>query len=438
MGSTHNKIRIFIQSALLAALLLSVSLLLPALTVAAEDSANLSQRFRFSAFGTLGLLYDDSPLSFQRDFGQPDTFHNGHYSLFADSLAGAQADLKINDSLDATVQMVAKERARQTVEESLEWAYLSWKPREDFTLRAGRLGLDLYMLSDYRNVSFAYLWQRPVTEFYGPLMIQNFDGADASYGFELGKGQVRAKLFGGVASRSIKLMRDGETNHFDIKSILGGKLSYEDERLRISAGYARATIGNNMENFSEAINPLLAAAPLWPQAATIADNLASANRVINYYSVGTSYDRNDWVVQGEAGYLESNWPTLPDIISAYVSAGYHYGDITPYVVLATAKSQKKSTGAITPPAATGDATTDAQLAGLYAGAQLLSQGIKIDQQTLSLGLRWDALQNVAVKWQWDLCRVAPQGSALWWAPSYQAYPDTKYVNLLSASINFVY
>ncbi|MEI6207447.1 MAG: hypothetical protein WCP20_11740 [Desulfuromonadales bacterium] len=423
-------------TAFITATILTISL--HATAAMAEEGQKLSQSFRFSAFGTLGLLHDDSSLYFQRDFGQPDTFHGGHYSLLADSLVGAQVDFKIRNGLDATVQMVAKGRAEQTIEENLEWAFLSWKPHEDFTLRAGRLGLDLYLLSDYRNVGFAYLWQRPVVEFYGPLMIQNFDGADASYSFKLGDGRLSAKLFGGTASRSLMLTKDGGTNHLDIASIFGARLLYEDEQFHLSAGYARATIGNNLETFSEIMAPLSSATPLWPQAADIAGNLASRNRIIHYYSVGASYEENNWVIQGEGGYLESGWPTLPDILSGYISVGYHFGDFTPYVVLATAKSQNTSKAEMTPPASTGDQSADDQLAALHEGAKLLSQGIRVDQQTLSLGLRWDIHQNLAVKCQWDLSRVAPQGSALWWGPTYQAYSDTKYVNLLSASLNFVY
>ena len=132
----------------------------PAKSEAAEEVVSLNQPFKFSAFGTAGLLYDDSPFHMQRDFGQPDTFRGSKYSLLADSLVGAQVDYNITGRFDATVQMVAKKRAQQTIEESLEWAFIRWRPTDELAVRAGRLGLDLYMLSDYRSV--VNLWREGV------------------------------------------------------------------------------------------------------------------------------------------------------------------------------------------------------------------------------------------------------------------------------------
>ena len=410
----------------------------PAKSEAAEEVVSLNQPFKFSAFGTAGLLYDDSPFHMQREFGQPDTFRGSKYSLLADSLVGAQVDYNITGRFDATVQMVAKKRAQQTIEESLEWAFIRWRPTDELAVRAGRLGLDLYMLSDYRSVGFAYLWQRPVVEFYGPLMFQNFDGADVAYSYKLGEGTLQGKLFGGVADRSLELVQGGGINNLEMSSIFGGKVSYEDEQLRLSLGYGRATIGGNLKNISELMTPLRNSSPLWPEAGTIANTIASKNRVIQFFSAGAAYEINNWLLQGEAGYLASNWPVLPDIMSGYLSVGYHINDFTPYVVLAAAKSQNGAPSVSSHPAVTGDSITDGQLAELYTNAVTLSHGIKVDQKTVSLGLRWDIYQNVALKFQWDLSMVAANGANLWWGPLGTTGSDTNYVNLLSTSVNITY
>jgi hypothetical protein len=422
----------------IAALLLAgCFVLLPPDVRAAEEEPVLNQPFRFSVFGTLGLVYDDSVLHMQRDFGQPDTFHPGKYSLFADSLLGAQVDYKIADRFDATVQMVVKERAEQSFEESLDWAHLRWRPTDDLTFRAGRLGLDLYMLSDYRNVSYAYLWQRPVVEFYGPLMIQNFDGGDVSYRIKCGDGSLHAKLFGGVARRSLELISGGGSNDLEISSLYGGRISYEDEQLRLSLGYGRATIGSNLRNISELIHPLTAAAPLWPDADRFSGVIASKNRILQFFSTGVAYENNNWLLQSEAGYLDSNWPVLPDLLSGYVSVGYQIDEVTPYLILAAAKSRHATPAALTAPTSTGDPGVDAQLSEIYAGALQLSQGGKVDQKSVSLGMRWDLYQNVALKFQWDFSKVAAHGGNLWWGPS-TPVTDTTYVNLLSSSVNVAF
>jgi hypothetical protein len=420
-------------------LVLLTSSMLSALPAAADDNLSFSQRFRFSAFGTLGIVYDDSPLHLQRDFGQPDTFRGGKYSWLADSLLGAQVDAKIVERLDATVQMVVKDRAEQSFEESLEWAFLRWKPYDELTLRAGRLGLDIYLLSDYRNVGYAYLWQRPVVEFYGPVMIQSFDGGDVSYRFKAGEGTIQAKLFGGVSNRSLELVRDGGVNSLEISSLFGGKLSYEDEQLRLSLGYVRATIGNNLKNVNDLRNPLLEVpAMLWPEAGRIAATIASKDRVFQFLSAGAAYDNNNWVLQGEIGYLASSWPNLPDILSGYLSIGYQIDDFTPYLILAAAKSQQGTPAVMTTPSPTGDPALDTQLAQLHGAAQQFMSGIKVDQKTVSVGMRWDFYQNMALKFQWDLSHVGANGIGLWWNQTAAPVMQNTWVNLLSSSINFTF
>ena len=435
MITNRFKLKRFLLSALITTVFLVLSFILPSSALADEEEQGFARRFRFGTFGTLGLVYDSSDFHLQRDLGQPDTFH-GRYSLLLDSLIGAQVDFKVMDRLDATVQMVAKERPEQTLEESLEWAFLRWSPDDNLMIRAGRLGLDLYLLSDYRNVGYAYLWQRPVVEFYNLLWINNFDGGDISYRFRLGNGNMQAKLFGGVMHRSIELVRAKGANDFEY-SMIGGKVSYENENLRISAGYGHTTILNNMKDSVSLMNPLLSVTSIWPQAAAISDRVSSKNKMFNFFSVGASYEDKDWVIQGEFGYLESNWSSLPSTLSGYLSVGHHFDDFTPYIVLAAVKSVG-STAYNPPPPVTGDKATDAGLTTLYNAASSFTKGIRVDQRTISLGLRWDFYHNMAMKFQWDLSEVGAAEGGLWWKPVPASLSEKTYVNLLSTSLNFAF
>ncbi len=417
-------------------LIFLLSALLSAPAVSADEGVKeFFQRFRFGAFGTVGLVYDSSDFHMSRDMGQPDTFH-GRYSFFADSLIGAQMDFRVMDGLDATVQMVAKERPQQSIEESLEWAFLRWSPNDSFTLRAGRLGMDLYLLSDSRNVSYSYLWQRPVIEFYNLIWIYNIDGADMSYRWKVGDGTLQAKVFGGVMTRSLELVKAKGVNEFEY-SMLGGRLSYETESLKVSAGYGRTTILNNMKDSKAMMEPLYSAVPVWPQAAGIIGTVASKNKVFNYFSVVAAYENTEWALQGEFGYLESNWSSMPSTLFGYLSVGHHFGDFTPYIVLAAVKTVGSTAYTPTPPV-TGSPAIDAGLSELYTAASLFTRGLRVDQKTVSLGVRWDFYHNMAMKMQWDLSEVGAGGSSLWWKPTANPYTEKTYVNLLSASFNFAF
>jgi hypothetical protein len=91
------------------------------------------------------------------------------------------------------VQWVARNHAGAFFEQNLEWAYLRWRPWNDLDLRVGRLGLDVFLLSDYRNVGYAYPWMRPPQEFYAPLFPYHLDGADIAQRFHLGEGFLTLK-----------------------------------------------------------------------------------------------------------------------------------------------------------------------------------------------------------------------------------------------------
>jgi hypothetical protein len=176
---------------------------------------------------------------------------------------------------------------------------------------------------------------------------------------------------------------------------------------------------------------------LWPEAASIANSIANKGKSINFYSLGGAFEGEDWVLQAEAGYLESNWGSVRNIASGYLSVGRHFEAFTPYLVLAKAKTLGRAKP-FPAPAPSGDPGTDAQLATLYDAAQLFTPGVTVDQRTLSLGVRWDIQRNVALKLQWDNSWVSSNGGSLWWGPVSGPLSKALTVNVLSTSLNFAY
>ncbi len=60
-----------------------------------------------------------------------------------------------------------------------------------------------------------------------------------------------------------------------------------------------------------------------------------------------------------------------------------------------------------------------------------------DQETLSLGSRWDFNSQAALKVQWDHSRIHPLGYALWFrSPETNARASS--VNLFTVSLDFVF
>jgi hypothetical protein len=407
------------------------------LLVCMASAAAAAPGLRLSGFGTLGLVYGDKQMHLQRDLGQPDVFH-GRVSPWVDSLLGLQVDAAISPSVEAAVQLVAKKRAEQSFSESLGWAFLRWRPNAAWDVRAGRLGLDLYMLSDYRDVSFAYLWQRPPPEFYAPLITSNFDGVDLTYRHWLGDGSLRVKVFGGVSRRAFKLNRRGANSDFELQPLVGLKLAFEDERWRLSAGIGHGRIGKELNETASLVSGLAAVDPMvWPQAPDLASSLGAKSRWMTFYSIGGAYDDNRWVLQAELGYLDSDWRGIADLTGGYLSIGRHVGNLTPYVLLAAADSNASPT-TVTAPLASGDPIVDATLQQLYVGATGIARGVLVRQQTASLGLRWDVRQDAAIKLQWDHSWVARGHGGLWWRVDEMPLDHDQQVDIFSASLSFVF
>ncbi len=219
-------------------------LLLPCHALSSTAEGSLPP-YRFSTFGTLGIAYTPGDISPSHTMGDKNSFHD-HFSWPYDSLLGLQADIQFTPSFSATAQLVLKERVDNSLDETLEWAFVRWRPNDLVSIRGGRMGADFYMLADYRNVSYAYLWQRPPSEFYTPVLVENFDGLDITLSTKAGQGLLQCKLFGGSSVKPILFSSDAAPTDLDFKPFYGGRLSYELNTWQLSGGFATTTIDSEV------------------------------------------------------------------------------------------------------------------------------------------------------------------------------------------------
>jgi hypothetical protein len=109
----------------------------------------------WSGYGTLGYTRTDSTLTFDR-------FANDQGTLKRDSVLGLQANAEFNPQWSLTLQAVAAPSLSDvsTLEATLPWAYVSWRPSNSLLLRAGKMRMPMYVYSENMNVgaSFESLW----------------------------------------------------------------------------------------------------------------------------------------------------------------------------------------------------------------------------------------------------------------------------------------
>jgi hypothetical protein len=178
-----------------------------------------------------------------------------------------------------------------------------------------------------------------------------------------------------------------------------------DGRLTLTGSPSLATLLTSLNTFGAGYHI--------PQAAQLATDIDVRNKKASFTSLGATLDWNKVVAQSE--YAKRRTDTyINDTTSWYVMGGYRFGKFLPYyshAKLSIDDSVHNGMPAACPagyPAACTPTLT--ALSGFVASLRYtgVSQG---EQQTDSIGMRWDFYRSLALKVQFD--RVRPsKGSGL--------------------------
>ena len=147
-------------------------IMLPTLSNAA---INITEDIRLSGFASASATKSDNevPLLQNRAIAN-------EWCFDCDSTAGLQVDWAITSDLRASAQIVKRPQDSFSSPE-LEWAYLAYE-YNNLTLRAGRLRLPLFLMSEYYYVSYAYPWFRAPQDIYDTLLgITSYNGVSATW-----------------------------------------------------------------------------------------------------------------------------------------------------------------------------------------------------------------------------------------------------------------
>lgn len=355
-----------------------------------------------SGFGTLGYLdTSDRDIVFLRDNSQNGEQARGS-GLRRDTRLGLQVNVDFAPHLGMVLQGVAREKIDATLGNSIEWAFARYSPTPDSDIRLGRIGLDLFMLSDGRNVGYTYHWVRPPVEFYGWLPLYYFDGGDFTYRWNSGDAHWQAKLFAGRATADTSLT--GLDYHLKLSPGMGATLSWESGPWRLRGSYTYARFAS--EAPAQALTSALRAVPsfVWPQAAGLASEFELLGTSVTYSTAGFSYSDGSWHVLGELSYTTTEKLLVTRGTRAYLSVGRRVGDFLPFVSYAMSRDPRNPTVAPPPPGIGLEPLRDVAIAAL---------SNQIRQSTWSAGVRWDVAAKTALKFQIDTIRIPGDGYGLW-------------------------
>ena len=407
------------------------------------DIASLSgDGLRVSGYGTLGLssVHGADPWRFRREIIQAAS--SGQSSAAdIDTRIGLQANWRASQQWELVGQILLKRRAAAApASDSLAWAFASYAPTPQWTVRVGRTSPDLFLLADYRNVGFAYPWARPSMEFYGWMPISAIDGVDVVRTWEQGDAHWRAKAFAG-RSRLTLAGADGDTP-VDGKRMAGFTLSREEQGLTLKLSLARAVSRPSDTGPLESFRNALLAVTQLPVPSVAADAAAlmatvpASDFVTRYGAIGASWELGAWQLQAEAAKISGNF-SASRASYGYASLAYRLRNATLYTMLGAVRPTDAATpvpaweASLAPVIGPALASMVQQLGTRAAAQNNLSRE---DQQSVTFGTRVDLGASTALKLQWDAIRVRSNGSGLW----YGASAEARKVNVYSAVLDVVF
>jgi len=373
--------------------------------------------WELTGFGTFGYAesgkYDD--LILKRNITQRSQKIEDHGWL-VDSVLGLQVRKELDAHFDLVGQIVAKERANNSVDNSVEMAFFRYQSDDRWSFQFGRMVLDTFLLSDHRDVGYSYHSVRPQNEFYGWIPYSNYDGLKTVFEFGDFDSSVRLEAFVGKTKATVNIgYKDDETSNNYVKSapIMGGGVTWEMDDFLLRAYIARFRFTEN----TEAIKALLAyVEPIkgfWPESVQIAEAYSIEDAKVTYGSIGFEWTPGAWFFQGEFSDVSGDYFGSYDGQRAYLQVGHRFGDFLPYITYSYSWDEREFP--YDPPAPVSPAL-DPILQGLYAVLKdNLSSGL-IDQQSVSLGVRWDFASRKALKLQCDYATIGDNSLGIYPTP----------------------
>lgn len=129
--------------------------------VAGAGPACAEPSYDLSGFGTLGGALSDQDFIYQRYIDDQGTLNR-------DSVIGLQLDVQLDDAWAITLQAKGAPSSHDddAWEPTLTWAFVSWRPTNDWLLRAGRLRVPLLLYSASNDVGTTFDFARLPAEAY--------------------------------------------------------------------------------------------------------------------------------------------------------------------------------------------------------------------------------------------------------------------------------
>lgn len=336
-------------------------------------------------------------------------------SFEKDSNVGVQITKYLRDDVNITVQLYAEAAYDFDVEAT--WAFIEWEPNDTWQFRAGRVRTNPYMLSDYVNVAYAYPWIRPPQEVYSQIPISNFSGFDARFRHNFCNREFTISGFWGSTSGPITFPIGPGNSIIDVvemelRHLWSFNAKFGNEVFSIRAGYESTTVslypnaGTVMQGLNTFLDTMVGFGLLGPD---YLNYFSAENAQASFMGFGYQFDWNNFVSMGEWVHRRATTVIISNPIGWYLMGGYKVKDIMPHITFAREKIAdnyvRHFNSAVNAVSSFEFGVPFDTIAQGIIGTSYYFNGGAGNQTSVTLGLRWDIIDGVALKAEY--CHVHP-------------------------------
>lgn len=361
-----------------------------------------------TGFGTLGYAVSDQDFQYLR-------YIDNEGTLKADSLVGLQGEAQFNSQWGATLQVVASApRTRDNgLETKIRWAFVSFRPDNDWLFRVGRQRPPFFIHSQNAEVGVTYDQVRLPAEVYTLSPIYDFDGGAVTKTWALENAELNLDAYWGKSDTAQRFFqRDARLINYEAVKVesSGLILSYTTDALLLRGG---AHLGNverkNGQPFVDTFSPTPIPAPP-PFGGTLYLPSGSPSKIgFTVLTLGGDWRTGDWRITGEYGQrIITDTKIGAGSKSAYVTVARQIGKWTPYMTQArllsdsdTRKLYQAVNGTPVPPAVQGPP----QFLPANLHRMLADNIIVYDQYSTMLGASYSFSPTSKAKFEWMRTRI---------------------------------
>jgi len=395
-----------------------------------------------SGFGTVGYAISDKPYRYQRFIDDSGTFKR-------DTVLGAQADVKLTSQWSATGQVLVAPSLGNDDDWSLttSWAFVSWRPSNDWLLRLGKQRVPLYLNSENRDVGQTYDFAQLPMEMYSISPSTDLTGLYVSRTWAPELGEVTLDTFaGGADLKARAYARDGGALFLPVRTdVIGAaltlrqdkatwRISYHHTTTRLQGGsdlpshYPYVSLGNGLGYYQVSDQQP-------------GPGVAYASHIVNdVITLGADVELlPTWRVVSElARNIQMRTENGANTAGGYVALLHKVGSFTPYVSYARLRSMGSSVSVVR--------QLDASVLPDYVpGADLINMSQRYaadivqvyDQDSLALGTSFALTPQSKLKAEWLRTRIGNR-SAMVDSPAGGDVIRRARINVLSLNYSFAY